>query len=233
MKRGFTDSPIAALGAVDDGAVILIGGFGEAGNPTELVHALIDTGARHLTIVNNNAGNGEIGLAALLATGRVDRLICSYPRGSHSHVFEQLFRSGKIELELVPQGTLAERIRAGGAGIPAFFTPTGAGTLLAQDKESRMFGERLCVMETAIRGDLALIKAKAADRFRNLSFNKTARNFNPVMCMAATRSIVQVEQFLDEAIDPESIITPGIFVDVVVKIEAPIREHQHLKVTAL
>ncbi len=221
-------SSAEAVGPVPDGAVVLIGGFGEAGNPTELVHALIDTRARHLTVVNNNAGNGRRGLAALLATGQVDKIICSYPRGSHSQVFDDLYRAGKIALELVPQGTLAERIRAGGAGVAAFFTRTAAGTMLAADKETREFNGHLHVLETAIRGDLALIKAARGDCFGNLVFNKAARNFNPVMCTAAERTVVQVQELLHEPLDPELIVTPGIYVDCVVRIADPVREHEFL-----
>lgn len=229
MSVRITDSAASALGDVADGAVVLIGGFGEAGNPTELVHALIDSGARHLTVVNNNAGNGEIGLAALLAAGRVEKLICSFPRGSHAHVFAALLRSGKIALELVPQGSLAERIRAGGAGIGAFFTPTGAGTALAQGKEQRRIGGRDQVLEYAIRGDIALVKAAVADHFGNLTFNKAARNYNPLMCMAASRSVVQVQRLSATPLDPEIIITPGIFVDAVALVPDPVQEHLHLQ----
>jgi 3-oxoadipate CoA-transferase, alpha subunit len=218
-----------AVRDVPDGAVLLIGGFGEAGNPTELIHALIDQGARELTVVNNNAGNGEIGLARLLQMRRVRKLICSYPRGSHSHVFDTLYKAGAIELELVPQGTLAERIRAGGAGIPAFYTPTGVGTALARDKEVRDFGGRSYLLETAIRGDFALIKAEATDRWGNLVYLKAARNFGPIMATAAKLTIAQVRRVVQLGqLDPETIVTPSIFVDRVVEVANPIRESDHL-----
>lgn len=222
-------SAAEALKHVTDGATILIGGFGEAGNPTELLHALIDQGARNLTVVNNNAGNGEIGLARLLKEQRVAKIICSFPRGSHGHVFDELYRSGKIELELVPQGTLAERIRAGGAGIPGFYTATGVGTDLAQGKEVRTFGGRDYLLETAIRGDFALIKAERADRWGNLVYNKAARNFGPIMAMAADVTIAQVRSVVELGeLSPEAIVTPSIFVNQVVEIANPISESEHL-----
>jgi 3-oxoadipate CoA-transferase alpha subunit len=222
-------SAAEAVRDVFDGAVILISGFGEAGNPTELVHALIDQGARELTVVNNNAGNGEIGLARLLGAGRVRKVICSFPKGSHSHIFDRLYRSGKIELELVPQGTLAERIRAAGAGIPAFFTPTAAGTELASGKEVREFNGRTHVLERALPGDFALIKAERADRWGNLVYRKAARNFGPLMAMAARVTVAQVRQVVElGAIDPEAVVTPSIFVNRVVGIADPIRERDHL-----
>ena len=218
-----------AVEGIADGSTVLIGGFGEAGNPTELVHALIGQGARDLVVVNNNAGNGEIGLARLIQAGRVRKLICSFPRSSHSHVFDDLYRAGGIELELVPQGTLAERIRAGGAGIPAFFTPTAAGTDLAAGKEIRMFAEREHVMETAIRGDIALIKAEAADRWGNLVYRKAARNFGPVMASAATKTIAQVRRVVPLGeLDPETIVTPSIFIQHVVAIPNPVSERDFL-----
>lgn len=218
-----------AVRDIPDGAVLLIGGFGEAGNPTELIHALIDQGARELTVVNNNAGNGELGLAKLLQMRRVRKLICSYPRGSHSHVFDALYKAGAIELELVPQGTLAERIRAGGAGIPAFYTPTGAGTALERGKEVRDFEGRSYLLETAIRGDFALIKAEAADRWGNLVYRKAARNFGPVMATAAKLTIAQVRRVVELGqLDPEVIVTPSIFVTRVVEVANPIRESEHL-----
>ena len=218
-----------ALRDVPDGATVLISGFGEAGNPTELVHALIEHGARDLTVINNNAGNGEIGLALLLKERRVRKIICSFPRGSHGHVFDALYHSGNIELELVPQGTLAERIRAGGAGIPAFYTPAGVGTEIADGKEKRVFGGREYLMETAIRADVALIKAERADRWGNLTYNKAARNFGPVMAMAADITVVQVRH-VDEPgeLDPEAIVTPSIFVDRIVHVPNPVRESDHL-----
>ncbi|MHA6769752.1 3-oxoacid CoA-transferase subunit A [Sphingobium ummariense] len=219
-----------ALRDVADGATILIGGFGEAGSPTELIHALIDQGASGLTVVTNNAGNGEIGLARLIQRGRVRKLICSYPRSAHGYVFDGLYRQGRIELELVPQGTLAERIRAGGAGIPAFFTPTAAGTDLAQGKESRMFNGRPHILEQAIRADVALIKAEAGDRWGNLIYRKAARNFGPAMATAADLTVAQVCRVEPlGAIDPEAIVTPSIFVQKVVHIPDPISERAHIK----
>lgn len=223
------DDAVAAVAAVRDGDTVLIGGFGEAGNPTELVHALIEHGARDLTIVNNNGGNGEIGLARLLMKGRVAKLICSFPRSSHGHVFTELYKAGRIELELVPQGTLAERMRAGGAGVPAFFTPTAAGTDLAAGKESRFFDGREHILEHAIRGDVALIKAETADRWGNLVYRKAARNFGPVMAMAARATVAQVRRVVPlGAIDPEQIVTPSIFVDQLVIVPDPVSERDHL-----
>jgi 3-oxoadipate CoA-transferase, alpha subunit len=219
----------AAIDGVRDGDTVLIGGFGEAGNPTELIHALIEQGARELTVVNNNSGNGEIGLALLLRERRVARLICSYPRGSHAHVFETLYRDGQIALELVPQGTLAERLRAGGAGIPAFYTPSGVGTALAEGKETRTFAGRDHILEHAICGDVALIKAEAADRWGNLVYRKAARNFGPVMAMAAKTTIAQVRKVVPLGeLDPEAIVTPSIFVSRVVPIADPISERDHI-----
>lgn len=223
----------SAVGHVEDGATILVGGFGEAGNPTELVHALVDTGARELTVVNNNAGNGEVGLALLLREGRVSKMICSFPRSAQGYVFDDLYRAGKIELELVPQGTLAERIRAGGAGIPAFYTPTGVGTELALGKEVRSFGGRDYLQEIAIRGDIALIKAEYADRWGNLTYRKAARNFSAVMAMAADLTVVQAHHVCDLGdLDPEAIVTPSIFVDRVVHIAEPISERAYLAALA-
>lgn len=214
-----------AVTGIGDGAVIHMSGFGEAGNPTELVHALIDQGARELTVVNNNAGNGHLGLAALLEAGRVRKLICSYPRSSHSEVFTELYRAGKIELELVPQGTLAERIRAAGAGIGAFYTPTTVGTPLAEGKEVRTFNGRDYVLEYPLRADFALVKAERADRWGNLTFRMAARNFAPLMCMAADTTIVQVRKLVELGqIDPEHVVTPGIFVDRIVEVANPISE---------
>lgn len=218
-------SAAAAIGDVPDGATIMIGGFGEAGSPIELIHALIDRGVRDLTVVNNNTGSGEVGLAALIKNGQVRKMICSYPRTANSTVFPELFRAGRIELELVPQGTLAERIRAGGAGIPAFFTATGVGTVLEQGKEKRVFGDREYVLEHGLRADVALVKAKLADRYGNLVYNKTARNFGPVMCTAAGTTIVQVERIVQPGeLDPECVVTPGIFVDRLVEIPEPLLE---------
>lgn len=208
-----------AVAGVKDGATVLIAGFGGAGQPIELVHALIEQGARDLTVVANNAGNGDIGIAALLATGRVRKLICSFPRAADSQVFDGLYRSGKLELELVPQGNLAERMRAAGAGIGAFFTPTGFGTELGKGKETRRIDGRDYVLEYPIRGDIALIKAERADRWGNLVFRKAARNFNPVMATAAACTVVQTSEIVAlGALDPESIVTPGIFVKRVVQV---------------
>ena len=212
----------AALAGVADGATVLIGGFGAAGQPVELIDALRRTGARELTVVNNNAGNGDVGLAALLAAGQVRKIVCSFPRQSDSWVFDELYRSNKIELELVPQGNLAERMRAAGAGIGAFFSPTGVGTALAKGKERRTIDGRDYVLEYPIHGDLALIKAHRADRAGNLVYRKTARNFGPVMATAATTTIAQVAEIVDIGeLDPETVVTPGIFVDRVVAVPLP------------
>ncbi|RPH40414.1 MAG: 3-oxoacid CoA-transferase subunit A [Burkholderiales bacterium] len=208
-----------ALAGVRDGSTVMIGGFGGAGQPTELVEALIEQGARDLVIVNNNAGNGETGLAALLKAGRVRKLICSFPRQADSHHFDALYRAGKLELELVPQGNLAERIRAAGAGIGAFFTPTGYGTDLARGKETRRIDGRDHVLEFPIRGDLALIRAERGDRWGNLVYRKAARNFNPVMATAAALTVAQVAEIVElGALDPEHIVTPGIHVTRVVRV---------------
>ncbi len=211
----------AAVADVHDGATVMIGGFGPAGQPAELIDALIDQGARDLTIVNNNAGNGEVGLAALLKARRVRKVICSFPRQTDSYVFDALYRSGEVELELVPQGNLAERIRAAGAGIGGFFTPTGHGTLLAEGKETRVIDGRAYVLEYPIRADFALIKALAGDRWGNLIYRKTGRNFGPIMAMAAKCAIAQVQRTVSLGeLDPEAIITPGIFVQRVVAVNA-------------
>ena len=215
----------AAITDIPDGATVMIGGFGASGSPIELIHALIDHGAKDLTVINNNTGNGEVGLAALIGNGQVRKMICSFPRSSQSKVFPELYQAGKIELELVPQGTLAERIRAAGAGIPAFYTPTTVGTVLADGKESRQFDGREYVMEPWLRADFALVKCKAADPLGNLVYNKTARNFSPLMCMAATTTIVQTKKLVAAGeIDPEVVITPGIFVNRVVEVPDPVHE---------
>jgi 3-oxoadipate CoA-transferase alpha subunit len=207
----------AAVADITDGATIMIGGFGTAGMPAELIDALIAQGARQLTIISNNAGNGDTGLAALLKARRVRKIICSFPRQSDSHVFDAIYRAGEIELELVPQGTLAERIRAAGAGIGAFFTPTGYGTLLGEHKESRIFNGRHYLLEYPIHADVALIKAQTGDRWGNLVYRKAARNFGPIMATAARCAIAQVDQVVDLGeLDPESVVTPGIFVKRVV-----------------
>lgn len=208
-----------ALKDVQDGATVLIGGFGTAGIPEALIDGLIEQGARDLTVVNNNAGNGDQGLAALLKTGRVRKIICSFPRQADSYVFDELYRSGKIELELVPQGNLAERLRAAGAGIGGFFCPTGYGTELAKDKETRQINGRWYVYETPIHGDVALIKAEAGDRWGNLTYRKAARNFGPVMAMAAKQTIATVYELKELGeLDPENVITPGIYVKKVVQV---------------
>ncbi len=213
-----------ALAGTPDGATVLIGGFGTAGIPSELIDGLIEQGARELTIVNNNAGNGETGLAALLKAGRVRKIICSFPRQADSQVFDGLYRSGKLELELVPQGNLAERLRAAGAGIGGFFTPTGYGTELAKKadgsaKETREINGRMYVFEEPIHGDLALIKAERGDRWGNLTYRKAARNFGPVMATAAQKTVATVHDIVElGALDPETIITPGLFVSKIVQI---------------
>ena len=208
-----------ALAGIHDGATIMIGGFGNAGMPRELIDGLIDQGATDLTIVNNNAGNGDTGLAALLAACRVKKIVCSFPRQADSHVFDGLYRSGELELELTPQGNLAERIRAAGAGVGAFFSPTGYGTLLAEGKETRLINGKNYVLEYPIHADFALIKALKADRWGNLVYRKAARNFGPIMAMAAKCTIVQVDQVVELGeLDPEAIVTPGIFVQRVVKV---------------
>ena len=213
MVSKVVESAAAAVDGITDGATIMIGGFGGAGLPAALVDAVIEHGARDLTIVSNNAGTGDTGLAALLKTKRVRKVICSYPRQSDSYVFDALYRAGEIELEVVPQGNLVERIRAAGAGIGAFYTPTAAGTMLAAGKESRTFDGREFVLEFPIHADVALIKAHKGDRWGNLVYRKTARNFGPVMATAARRAIAQVEEVVElGALDPESIVTPGIFV---------------------
>ena len=211
-----------AVADIPDGATIMIGGFGTAGMPAALIDALIRQGARDLTIVNNNAGNGEIGLAALLKARRVRKIICSFPRQTDSYVFDALYRAGEIELELVPQGNLAERIRAAGAGIGAFFTPTAYGTPLAEGKETREIGGRHYVLEYPIHADYALIKADRADRWGNLVYRKTARNFGPIMASAAKCTVVEVREVVPlGALDPEAIVTPGIFVKRVVPVRDP------------
>ena len=209
-----------AMSGIQDGATVLIGGFGTAGIPLELIDGLIAQGAKDLTVVNNNAGNGETGLAALLKSGRVRKIICSFPRQVDSQVFDGLYRSGKLELELVPQGNLAERIRAAGAGIGAFFCPTGYGTQLAEGRETREIDGKQYVLEYPIHGDVALIKAEAGDRWGNLLYRKAARNFGPVMAMASKKTIATVHEVVElGSFDPEAIVTPGVFVHHVVKVE--------------
>ncbi len=216
-----------AVADIFDGATIMISGFGEAGSPIELIHALIDHGARGLTVVSNNTGSGHVGLAALIANRQVQKMVCSFPRTSNSIIFPDLYRKGEIELELVPQGTLAERIRAGGAGIPAFYTPASVDTPLAEGKEQREFNGKRYVLEQAIRADFSLVKCRVADRYGNLLYNKTARNFGPVMCMGANTTIVQSSQIVEPGtIDPETVVTPGIFVQRVVHVPNPAHESQ-------
>lgn len=230
MINKYLASCAQAVANIKDGDTIMIGGFGEAGSPIELIHALIDHGAKNLTVVNNNTGSGRVGLAALIENGQVAKMICSYPRTANSMVFPELYRSGKIELELVPQGTLAERIRAGGAGVPAFYTKTSVGTPLAEGKELRNFEGEDYVMERGLKADFALIKAKLADRYGNLTFNKTARNFAPIMAMAAKTTLVQVNESVElGAIDPEQVVTPGIFVDGIIEVTNPQQESQLVK----
>jgi 3-oxoadipate CoA-transferase, alpha subunit len=208
-----------AVSGIQDGSTVLIGGFGPAGQPVELIDALIRSNVRDLTVVSNNAGNGRVGLAALLANGQVRKIICSFPRQADSYVFDELYRAGKVELELVPQGNLAERMRAAGAGIGAFYSPTGVGTPLAEGKERRTIDGRDYVLEYPIKGDVALIKAFRADTLGNLIYRKTARNFGPVMAAAAEITVVQVSEIVEPGgLDPEAVITPGIFVDRIVKI---------------
>jgi len=213
MIDKFIDTPQAAVADVHDGATVLISGFGGAGMPTELIHALIDQGARELTVVSNNAGNRETGLAALVKAGRVRKVICSFPKASHSWVFDELYRQGRIELECVPQGTIAERLRAAGAGLGGFFTPTAYGTELARGKETRIINGRGHVFEEPLHGDFALVKADRGDRWGNLTYNMSARNFGPIMCMAAKTTIVQVRAKAELGeLPPEAVVTPGIFV---------------------
>jgi 3-oxoadipate CoA-transferase, alpha subunit len=213
------DEAAEAVAGIPDGATVLVGGFGMAGMPTMLIDALIDQGASDLTIVSNNAGNGDTGLAALLAAGRVRKVVCSFPRQSDSYVFDGLYRAGKVALEVVPQGNLAERMRAAGAGIGAFFCPTGVGTPLAEGKEQRTIEGRDYVLEYPIRGDVALIGAYLGDRAGNLVYRKTARNFGPVMATAATLTIAEVSRVVDIGqIDPETVVTPGIYVDRIIEV---------------
>ena len=220
MINKIVASTAEALADVRDGATVMIGGFGTAGLPNELIDALIASGAKDLVIVNNNAGNGDTGLAALLAARRVRKIICSFPRQADSHHFDGLYRAGELELELVPQGNLAERIRAAGAGIGGFFTPTGYGTLLAQGKETREINGKMYVLESPIHADFALIKAEKGDRWGNLTYRMTARNFGPIMAMAAKTTVATVHELAElGSIDPETVVTPGLFVQRVVKID--------------
>ncbi|MFR0639487.1 3-oxoacid CoA-transferase subunit A [Arthrobacter sp. LS16] len=217
MAPRIATSAADAVAQITDGSTVLIGGFGNAGQPMELIDALMECGATDLTVVNNNAGQADAGLALLIKERRVKKIICSFPRQSDSWHFDEAYRAGEIELELVPQGNLAERIRAAGAGIGGFFTPTGYGTLLAEGKETRVIDGRGYVLESPIHADFALIKALRADSFGNLVYRKTARNFGPIMATAAAQAIVQVDEIVPAGgIDPENVITPGIYVDTVV-----------------
>ncbi|MGG5811552.1 3-oxoacid CoA-transferase subunit A [Falsiroseomonas sp. CW058] len=219
MINKVVQSIAEALAGVRDGATVLMGGFGAVGQPDELIEGLIEQGAKDLTVVANNAGAGKVGLARLMAEGRVRKIICSFPRSAGSTVFEELYRAGKLELEIVPQGTLAERMRAAGAGIPAFYTPTGAGTKLAQGKEARDFGGRPHILEHALKGDVALVEAWEGDRWGNLTYREGGRNFNPVMAMAADLTIAQVHHLRElGGILPDHVHTPGIFVNRVVRV---------------
>jgi 3-oxoadipate CoA-transferase alpha subunit len=224
MINKIVKSAADAVADIHDGATVMIGGFGTAGMPSELIDALIAHGAKDLTIVNNNAGNGDTGLAALLKTKRVRKIMCSFPRQVDSHVFDALYRAGEIELEVIPQGNLAERIRAAGAGIGAFFSPTGYGTLLAEGKETREIDGRNYVLEHPIRADFALIKALRGDRWGNLVYRKTARNFGPIMASAAKCTVAQVREVVNLGdLDPEAVVTPGIFVQRVVEVPAAMK----------
>jgi 3-oxoadipate CoA-transferase alpha subunit len=219
MINKIVPSMEAALAGVRDGMTVLLGGFGAVGQPSALVEALIETGVRDLVVVANNAGGGKGGLAGLMEAGRVRKIICSFPRSATSSVFEELYRAGRIELEIVPQGTLAERIRAAGAGVGAFFTPTGVGTKMAEGKEARTINGRAMILEQALRGDIALVEAWQADRWGNLTFKRSGRNFNPVMATAADISIVQAQHIVELGqLDPERVVTPGIFVDRVIHV---------------
>jgi len=233
MINKITDTIAEAVSVVKDGDVVLIGGFGTAGNPNELIDGLIAHGARNLTVVNNNAGNGYTGLAALLQSGLVQKIICSFPRQVDSWVFDDLYRSGKIELELVPQGTLAERMRAAGAGIGAFFCPTAYGTELANGKETREINGKHYVLEYPIYGDVALVKAEKGDRWGNLTYRMSARNFGPVMATAAKHTIATVHEIVElGALDPEAVVTPGIYVSQIVKIDRVATQAGGFKKTA-
>lgn len=216
-----------AVSVIPDGATVMIGGFGGSGAPIELIHTLIDQGARHLTVINNNAGNGHVGLAALIEQGRVDKLICSFPRSADPTVFAEAYKAGRIELEIVPQGTLAERIRAGGAGIPAFYTPTAFGTQVAEGKPTEVFEGRSYVRERWLKADFALIKGELGDQHGNMTYRMAARNFNPIMATAATTTIAQVSRIVPPGgIDPEHVVTPGIFVRRLVEVSAPAQEEE-------
>ncbi len=220
----------AAIAEIGDGATVMIGGFGGSGAPIELIHSLIDKGPKDLTVINNNAGNGRIGIAAMIDAGMVKKMICSFPRSTDPRAFTDRYLAGQIELELVPQGTLAERIRAGGAGIPAFYTPTAYGTELAKGKPVAEFDGRPYVQERWLKADFAIVKAAVGDTHGNLTYNKAGRNFNPLMCMAAAKTIAQVSRLVPAGgIDPEHVITPGIFVNSVVEIADPKQEEDLIR----
>ncbi len=223
MINKLYESALQAVSDVHDGATILVGGFSGAGVPEDLITALLEQGASDLTLVHNNAGNANTGVARLLSANRVCKMICSFPRSWESHVFEGLYRQGKVQLECVPQGTLAERLRAGGAGLGGIFTPAGFGTDLSEGKETRMIDGRGYVFEKALSGDFSLVKARRADRWGNLQYRMTARNFGPVMCMAAKTAIVEVDEVMPlGALDPETVVTSGVFVRRVVKLKGQI-----------
>jgi 3-oxoadipate CoA-transferase alpha subunit len=223
-------STAEAVSAIPDGATVMIGGFGGSGAPIELIHALIDSGPKDLTVINNNAGNGRIGIAAMIDAGLVRKMICSFPRSSDPRAFTDRYLAGDIELELVPQGTLAERIRAGGAGIPAFYTPTAYGTELAEGKVIAEFDGRPYVQERWLKADFAIVKAHLGDTYGNLTYNKAGRNFNPLMCMAAAVTIAQVSKIVPAgSIDPEHVVTPGIFVNGVVEVADPQQEEELIR----
>jgi 3-oxoadipate CoA-transferase alpha subunit len=223
-------SAAEAVAAIGDGATVMIGGFGGSGAPIELIHALIDKRPTGLTVINNNAGNGRIGIAAMIDAGMVKKMICSFPRSSDPRAFTDRYLAGQIELELVPQGTLAERIRAGGTGIPAFYTPTAFGTELANGKVIAEFDGRSYVQERWLKADFAIVKGYIGDRHGNLTYNKAGRNFNPLMCMAAKTTIVQVSKIVEAGeIDPEQVVTPGIFVNQVVEIPNPQQEEELIR----
>jgi len=225
MINKIVGSAAEAVSDIHDGSAVMIGGFGEAGSPIELIHALIDHGAKDLTVISNNTGSGHVGLAALIENKQVSKTICSFPRTANSKVFPELYHAGEIQLELVPQGTLAERIRAGGAGIPAFYTPASVNTPLAEGKESRIFKGQEYVLEYGIKADFALVKAETADRYGNLLYHATARNFGPIMCTASNVAIVQAKKIVEPGrIDPETVVTPGIFVQKVIEINTPADE---------
>jgi 3-oxoadipate CoA-transferase alpha subunit len=223
-------SAAEAVAEIGDGATVMIGGFGGSGAPIELIHALIDKGPKGLTVINNNAGNGRIGIAAMLDAGMVKKMVCSFPRSSDPRAFTEKYLAGEIELELVPQGTLAERIRAGGAGIPAFYTPTAYGTELAEGKVIAEFDGRHYVQERWLKADFAIVKGHVGDMHGNLTYHKAGRNFNPLMCMAAAKTIAQVSKIVPAGgIDPEIIVTPGIFVNSVVEVPDPKQEEELIR----